>query len=77
MKRSHARPAKECEDREQGEPEKAEDRGGQTPKRREARVLHSVAPPALRAKYGVSVDAAYAQVLPLLAGRRRATLVAS
>jgi 1-deoxy-D-xylulose-5-phosphate synthase len=32
---------------------------------------------ALRAKYGVSADAAYAQVLPLLAGRRRATLVAS
>jgi 1-deoxy-D-xylulose-5-phosphate synthase len=32
---------------------------------------------ALRAKYGLSVEAAYAQVLPLLAGRRRATLVAS
>ncbi len=32
---------------------------------------------ALRAKYGVSVDAAYSQVIPLLAGRRRATLVAS
>ena len=31
----------------------------------------------LRARYGVGVDAAYAQVLPLLAGRRRATLVAS
>ena len=32
---------------------------------------------ALRAKYGVSVDAAFAQVLPLLAGRRHPTLVAS
>jgi 1-deoxy-D-xylulose-5-phosphate synthase len=32
---------------------------------------------ALRAKYGLSVEAACAQVLPLLAGRRRATLVAS
>jgi 1-deoxy-D-xylulose-5-phosphate synthase len=32
---------------------------------------------ALRAKYGLSVEAAYAQILPLLAGRRRATLVAS
>ncbi|MDR3752718.1 MAG: 1-deoxy-D-xylulose-5-phosphate synthase [Terracidiphilus sp.] len=32
---------------------------------------------ALRAKYGLSVEAAYTQVLPLLAGRRRATLVAS
>jgi 1-deoxy-D-xylulose-5-phosphate synthase len=31
----------------------------------------------LRARYGLTVDAAYAQVLPLLAGRRRATLVAS
>ena len=31
----------------------------------------------LRAKYGISVDAALAQVLPLLAGRRRPTLVAS
>jgi len=31
----------------------------------------------LRAKYGLSVDAAYARVLPLLAGRRRPTLVAS
>jgi 1-deoxy-D-xylulose-5-phosphate synthase len=31
----------------------------------------------LRAKYGVSADAALAQVLPLLAGRRRPTLVAS
>ncbi len=31
----------------------------------------------LRAKYGLSVDAAFAQVLPLLAGRRRPTLVAS
>jgi 1-deoxy-D-xylulose-5-phosphate synthase len=31
----------------------------------------------LRAKYGLSVDAALAQVLPLLAGRRRPTLVAS
>jgi 1-deoxy-D-xylulose-5-phosphate synthase len=31
----------------------------------------------LRARYGLSVDAAYAQVLPLLAGRRRPTLVAS
>ena len=31
----------------------------------------------LRARYGLSVEAAYAQVLPLLAGRRRATLVAS
>jgi 1-deoxy-D-xylulose-5-phosphate synthase len=32
---------------------------------------------ALRQKYGLSVEAAYAQILPLLAGRRRATLVAS
>ncbi len=32
---------------------------------------------ALRAKYGLSVEAAYAQVLPLLATRRRTTLVAS
>ncbi len=32
---------------------------------------------ALRARYGLTVEAAYAQVLPLLAGRRRATLVAS
>ena len=31
----------------------------------------------LRARYGLSVEAAYAQVLPLLAGRRRASLVAS
>jgi 1-deoxy-D-xylulose-5-phosphate synthase len=31
----------------------------------------------LRAKYGISADAALAQVLPLLAGRRRPTLVAS
>jgi 1-deoxy-D-xylulose-5-phosphate synthase len=31
----------------------------------------------LRAKYGISVDAALALVLPLLAGRRRPTLVAS
>jgi hypothetical protein len=31
----------------------------------------------LRAKYGISADAARAQVLPLLAGRRRPTLVAS
>ncbi len=31
----------------------------------------------LRLKYGLSVDAAFAQVLPLLAGRRRPTLVAS
>ncbi|MGC1461434.1 MAG: 1-deoxy-D-xylulose-5-phosphate synthase [Terracidiphilus sp.] len=31
----------------------------------------------LRAKYGISVDAALARVLPLLAGRRRPTLVAS
>lgn len=31
----------------------------------------------LRAKYGLSVDAAMQQVLPLLAGRRRPTLVAS
>lgn len=31
----------------------------------------------LRAKHGLSVDAALAQVLPLLAGRRRPTLVAS
>jgi 1-deoxy-D-xylulose-5-phosphate synthase len=31
----------------------------------------------LRAKYGLSVDAALAQVRPLLAGRRRPTLVAS
>ena len=32
---------------------------------------------ALRAKYGLTVDAALAEVLPLLAGRKRATLVAS
>jgi 1-deoxy-D-xylulose-5-phosphate synthase len=31
----------------------------------------------LRARHGLSVDAALAQVLPLLAGRRRPTLVAS
>jgi 1-deoxy-D-xylulose-5-phosphate synthase len=31
----------------------------------------------LRAKYGLTVEAAFAQVLPLLAHRRRATLVAS
>ncbi|MGD0348639.1 MAG: 1-deoxy-D-xylulose-5-phosphate synthase [Terracidiphilus sp.] len=31
----------------------------------------------LRARYGLSVDAAYTQLLPLLASRRRATLVAS
>jgi 1-deoxy-D-xylulose-5-phosphate synthase len=31
----------------------------------------------LRAKYGLTVEAALAQVLPLLAHRRRATLVAS
>jgi 1-deoxy-D-xylulose-5-phosphate synthase len=31
----------------------------------------------LRAKYGLSADAALAEVLPLLAGRRRPTLVAS
>ena len=31
----------------------------------------------LRIKYGLSVDAALTQVLPLLAGRRRPTLVAS
>jgi 1-deoxy-D-xylulose-5-phosphate synthase len=31
----------------------------------------------LRARYGLTVDAAYAQVLPLLAGRRSASLVAS
>jgi 1-deoxy-D-xylulose-5-phosphate synthase len=31
----------------------------------------------LRARHGVSVEAALAQVLPLLAGRRRAALVAS
>jgi 1-deoxy-D-xylulose-5-phosphate synthase len=31
----------------------------------------------LRARYGVSVEAAYDQVLSLLAGRRRAALVAS
>ena len=31
----------------------------------------------LRAKYGLSVDSALAQVLPLLAGRRRPALVAS
>jgi 1-deoxy-D-xylulose-5-phosphate synthase len=31
----------------------------------------------LRARYGLSVEAAYAQLLPLLASRRRATLVAS
>jgi len=31
----------------------------------------------LRARYGLTADAAYAQVLPLLAGRRRAALVAS
>ncbi len=32
---------------------------------------------ALRAKYGLTVDAALAEVLPLLAGRKRPTLVAS
>jgi len=32
---------------------------------------------ALRAKYGLNVDAAYAQVSPLLASRKRRTLVAS
>ena len=32
---------------------------------------------ALRAKYGLTVDAAYTQVLPLLAHRQRRTLVAS
>ncbi len=32
---------------------------------------------ALRAKYGVSVDEAESQVLPLLARRKRRTLVAS
>ena len=31
----------------------------------------------LRAKYGLTVDAALAEVLPLLAGRKRPTLVAS
>jgi 1-deoxy-D-xylulose-5-phosphate synthase len=31
----------------------------------------------LRAKYGLSAEAALAEVLPLLAGRRRPTLVAS
>jgi 1-deoxy-D-xylulose-5-phosphate synthase len=31
----------------------------------------------LRARYGLTAEAAYAQVLPLLQGRRRATLVAS
>ena len=31
----------------------------------------------LRARYGLTAEAAYAQVLPLLKGRRRATLVAS
>ncbi|MGB0065744.1 MAG: 1-deoxy-D-xylulose-5-phosphate synthase [Terracidiphilus sp.] len=31
----------------------------------------------LRARYGLTVEAAYAQLQPLLAGRRRATLVAS
>jgi len=31
----------------------------------------------LREKYGLTVEAAQAQVLPLLAHRRRATLVAS
>jgi 1-deoxy-D-xylulose-5-phosphate synthase len=31
----------------------------------------------LRARYGLTVDAAYTQVLPLIAHRRRATLVAS
>jgi 1-deoxy-D-xylulose-5-phosphate synthase len=32
---------------------------------------------ALRARYGLSVDAALTQVMPLLASRRRPTLVAS
>ena len=32
---------------------------------------------ALRAKYGLTVEAALSQVLPLVAHRRRATLVAS
>ncbi|HEX3893648.1 MAG TPA: 1-deoxy-D-xylulose-5-phosphate synthase [Terracidiphilus sp.] len=32
---------------------------------------------ALRAKYGLTVDAALAEVLPLLAGRKRPTLIAS
>jgi 1-deoxy-D-xylulose-5-phosphate synthase len=32
---------------------------------------------ALREKYGVTVEAAYAQTSPLLARRRRRTLVAS
>ena len=32
---------------------------------------------ALRAKYGLTVDAALAQVLPLIAHRQRRTLVAS
>ena len=32
---------------------------------------------ALRAKYGLTVDAAYVQVLPLLSRRKRRTLVAS
>src|SRR3954471_669 len=32
---------------------------------------------ALREKYGITVDAAYAQIAPLLAGRQRRTLVAS
>ena len=31
----------------------------------------------LRIRYGLTAQAAYAQVLPLLAARRRATLVAS
>jgi 1-deoxy-D-xylulose-5-phosphate synthase len=32
---------------------------------------------ALRAKYGLTVEAAFAEVIPLLAGRKRPTLVAS
>jgi 1-deoxy-D-xylulose-5-phosphate synthase len=32
---------------------------------------------SLRAKYGLTVDAAYTQVLPLLHARKRRTLVAS
>jgi 1-deoxy-D-xylulose-5-phosphate synthase len=32
---------------------------------------------ALREKYGLTVDAAYDQLVPLLAGRQRRTLVAS
>jgi 1-deoxy-D-xylulose-5-phosphate synthase len=32
---------------------------------------------ALRAKYGLTVEDAYAQVLPLLASRKHRTLVAS